>query len=112
MEVGENATVPAGCASTATGLGPVTLNNALTAVTVVNMVTCAGPSVEPTPPTAPQPPSTPYPPAASYPPTSPYPPLPNTGFDTGPFVGWGIGLVIAGALFIIGAAYRRRGLTG
>jgi hypothetical protein len=37
--------------------------------------------------------------------------LPDTGFAVGPYIGWGVGLIIAGALLLIGSASRPRRLT-
>ena len=95
VELGESAQVPTDCTSSATGLGPVELGTALVTVGVTNTVVCT----EPVPPIPPGPP------------VPPHPPLPDTGFAVGPCIGWGIGLIIAGALLLIGSASRRRRLT-
>ncbi|HEY5114771.1 MAG TPA: DUF5979 domain-containing protein, partial [Nakamurella sp.] len=91
VQLGESAQVPTDCTSSASGLGPVELGTALVAVIVTNTVLCTGPA----PPVPPEP---------------PHPPLPDTGFAVGPYLGWGIGLIIAGALLLIGSAHRRRRL--
>ena len=101
VELGESAQVPTDCTSSATGLGPVELGTALVTVGVTNTVVCT----EPVPPTPPEPPVPPVPPVP------PHPPLPDTGFAVGPYIGWGIGLIIAGALLLIGSASRPRRLT-
>ncbi|HEY5114442.1 MAG TPA: hypothetical protein VIJ00_02850 [Nakamurella sp.] len=44
----------------------------------------------------------PIPPEPTVPPVPPHPPLPDTGFAVGPYIGWGVGLIIAGALLLIG----------
>ncbi len=101
VEVGEHATVPASCASSATGTGPVTLTAPLTSVIVTNVVTCAGPTPPgPTPP-GPNPPGPPGPT-----PPGPTPPLPDTGFALEPFLAWGVGLLLAGALIVWASGWR------
>ena len=95
VQVGESAEVPTDCTSSATGIGPVELSTALVTVTVTNTVLCTGP-VPPVPP---------------VPPAPPHPPLPDTGFSIGPYLGWGVGLIIAGLLLLLGSAHRRRWLT-
>jgi uncharacterized repeat protein (TIGR01451 family) len=82
VKIGETASYPGGCTSTATGYGPTRLDQQLTAVTVTNVVTCS----QPVPPPE---------------------PLPNTGFPLLPFLGWGVGLLVAGALLLGGAGLRR-----
>ena len=93
VEVGETWQVPSDCTSSATGLGPVEVSTAQVTVAVVNTVLCAGP-VPPIPP---------------EPPIPPYPPLPDTGFAVGPYLGWAIGLLVVGALLLIGSALRPNG---
>jgi len=91
VEVGESWQVPSDCTSSATGLGSIEMSSAQVTVLVTNTVLCAGP-VPPIPP---------------GPPGPPHPPLPDTGFAVGPYLGWAIGLMVAGALLLIGSALRR-----
>jgi fimbrial isopeptide formation D2 family protein len=95
VAVGENAVVPASCTSSSSGTGPVTLTVPLTSVIVTNVVTCTGPA-----------PPGPAPPAPGPSPPGPTPPLPNTGFALEPFLAWGLGLLLAGALLVLGAGWR------
>ncbi|HYN71737.1 MAG TPA: hypothetical protein VES60_04475 [Nakamurella sp.] len=56
----------------------------------------------------PQPPNPPNPPNPPGPPTPPSPtPLPDTGVPVGEYLGWALGLMVAGTLVLL--AVRRRG---
>ncbi|WP_420122595.1 DUF5979 domain-containing protein, partial [Nakamurella sp.] len=99
--VGENLTLPGGCTGSSTGTGAVSLDQPLTAVRVVNVVTCS------TTPTPTQTPNQPAPGPGPYPPT----PLPNTGFAAAPWLIWGGALLVIGGLFVL-LGGRRRGRPG
>lgn len=103
VTVGENLTLPGGCTGSSTGTGAVSLDQPLTAVRVVNVVTCST-----TPPSPPTPtPGPPSPGPGPYPPT----PLPDTGFAAGPWLIWGGALLVIGGLFVL-LGGRRRGRPG
>ena len=105
VDVGENAVLPTSCSSSSSGTGPVVLTAPLTSVVVTNVVACSTPP-GPTPP-GPTPPG-PTPPGPT--PPGPTPPLPDTGFAVVSFLAWGLGLLLAGALLMLGTGRpgRRR----